>query len=243
MLVLDGRIRLEEYHWERLREGLLKLQISSSQHYFEELQYALWHTVRKNKLEALCRVRLQVWPGSGGYFDGDSFKGDYCIETFPLVHDQTSFNDNGLVLGIAQGITKYSDAFSHLKSNNALHYALAARQAKSKHWNDALMLNQSGRIADSTIANFFWVTEEGIFTPPLSDGPVAGVFRKFLLQQLPLLGYPIQEQSAAPEHITSAGAVFLTNAVRGIRWVQELGALGFSKGIVTELSKKVLRSV
>jgi branched-chain amino acid aminotransferase len=243
MLVQDNRIRLEDYHWERLRAGLHSLQILSPAHFFAELKAALWQTVRKNGHEALCRVRLQVWPGSGGYFDSDPFKAEYCIETFSLTPDQISLNENGLVIGVAEGITKSSDALSHIKSSNALHYALAARQAKSKHWNDALLLNQAGRIADSTIANFFWVTEEGIFTPPVSDGPVAGVFRQFLLRQLPLIGYAIQEQSTAPEHLTSACALFLTNAIRGIRWVQGCGHMNFSRGLVAELSKKVLRSL
>jgi branched-chain amino acid aminotransferase len=243
MLVQEGGIRLEEYHWKRLREGLSKLQILSSEHFFGELRDALWRTVRRNGHEALCRVRLQVWPGSGGYFDADSFKADYCIESFLLSADQVSMNNNGLVLGIAEGVTKHSDAFSHIKSCNALPYALAARQAKSKRWNDAVLLNQHGRIADSTIANFFWVTDKGIFTPPLSEGPVAGVFRQFLLQHLPVLGYDIQEQSTAPESLIEARAIFLTNAVRGIRWVQSCGPINLRQEIVAELSKKVLRSL
>jgi branched-chain amino acid aminotransferase len=242
MLVQEGRIRLEDYHWERLQEGLRALQIYPPQHFLQEVKEATARTVRKNGHEVLSRVRLQVWPGGGGYFDADPFTAVYCIESFPLSEDQITLNENGLVLGIAEGIIKYHDAFSHIKSCNALHYALAARQAKGSHWNDALLLNQSGRIADSTIANFFWVTEDGIFTPPLSEGPVSGVFRRHLLEHLTQLGYVIQEQASTPQSLASAKAIFLTNAVRGIRWVKSCGHLDFSKEVVAELSHKVLRS-
>jgi branched-chain amino acid aminotransferase len=61
MLVADGVIRLKEYHWERLFAGLKQLHfdipVLMTPHHLEE---EVMCTVKKNKLEKLCRVRLQL---------------------------------------------------------------------------------------------------------------------------------------------------------------------------------------
>lgn len=214
MMVREGVIRLFALHMARLKEGMTALQISCSPHFFKELEDALQRTISRNAQEALGRVRLQVWPSSGGYYDGDAFAAQYCIETFPLSEEILSFNENGLIIGIADGIIKTADNYSHIKACNALPYALAARQAKDKYWNDALLPNQHGNIADSTIANLFWVKNGQIFTPPLSEGCVAGVMRQHLLRQIPLLGYTVSEQTADFQTIADADAIFLSNAIR-----------------------------
>lgn len=243
MLVQDGAIRLAALHWERLKDGMTALQIAAPAHFFKELAEALRKTIKRNNHEALGRIRLQVWPSSGGYYDGDAFPAQYCIETFALGEDQLRFNENGLVVGIAEGIIKSADAFSHIKSCNALPYALAARQAKAAHWNDALLLNQHGRVADSTIANIFWVAENTIFTPPLAEGCVAGVMRQHLLRVLPVAGYKVAETPAQVSLIEAAEAVFLTNSIRGIRWVRALNGKSFTPEIPFELQRKLLISI
>lgn len=242
MLVRDRQIRLAAYHWARLDAGLKTLNITAPAHFFNELEDAILQTLSRNNDQALSRVRLQVWPSGGGYFDGDDFNAEYCIETFPLGEEMLQLNSNGLVLGIATDIIKSADHYSHIKSCNALPYALAARQAKRNHWNDALLLNQHGRIADSTIANFFWVKDAYIFTPPLTEGCVAGVMRAHLLMELPAWGYTIQEQAITVEKLGAADAVFLTNAIRGIRWAKECNTHNYSPGIVADLHQKLLRS-
>lgn len=242
MLVQDGAIRLEALHWDQLKAGLAALHISASPHFLIGLAEALHKTINRNGVQALGRARLQVWPSSGGFSDSDAFNAEYCIETFTLSKETQRLNENGLIIGIAEGVIKSADAFSHIKTCSALPYALAARQAKDKYWNDALLLNQHGNIADSTIANFFLVVENTIFTPPLSEGCVAGVMRRHLMEVLPSWEYSIMEQPLHLHMIEDAKAAFLTNAIRGIRWVKELNGHHFTQEIPQALHEKLLRS-
>ncbi len=243
MLAQDGGIRLEDLHWQRLRGGMDALRIAAHPHFFPELKESLRKTLLRNGHERLARIRLQVWPGSGGYYDGDAFSAHYLIETFPLEAEPERLNENGLVTGIAEGIIKSADAYSHIKSCNALPYALAARQAKERRWNDALLLNHSGNISDSTIANLFWSdAADNIFTPPVSEGCVAGVMRQHLLESLPGWGFSVAEGPVSPQELTEARCIFLTNAVRGIRWVSGLEERAFGNGLTVELHRKLLSS-
>ena len=230
MLVQDGNIRLGQYHWERLFSGAKQL-------YFDLpvlmtpgfLDSEVLKTVKKNKLEKLCRVRLQLFAGGGGLFGMDNTPG-FVIECFPLDETILRMNENGLVAGIATGLEKSVDSLSNLKSCNALIYAIAARQAKESKWNDALICNTAGNIIESTIANIFWVKDKTVYTPPLADGCIAGTMRRYLLEKI-----TVREESLSSEALFNADEVFLTNAMKQMRWVSNIGASQYSNVQATEI--------
>ncbi len=72
----------------------------------------------------------------------------------------------------------------------------------------------------SPIANLFYSQAGKIFTPPLSEGCVAGVMRRHLLERLPGAGFTVEEKATSPEDLEGAEEVWLTNAIRGLNWVQ-----------------------
>ena len=219
MLVRGGTIWLGEYHWERLFAGMQQL-------YFELpalmtpgwLEEQVLRMVSKNHMGQLCRVRVQVYAGGGGLFgDGYAHPG-FVIECFPIEEDPDTLNENGLVLGFATGIDKSINSLSNLKSCNALIYAMAARQAKANKWNDALLCNTNGHIIESAIANIFWIKDGITCTPPLTDGCVAGVVRRYIMETI-----PVTEKSLAVEELLAADEVYLTNAIKKIHWVGRIG--------------------
>jgi branched-chain amino acid aminotransferase len=141
-------------------------------------------------------------------------------------------NENGLVLGLATGLQKSTDALANLKSCNALIYAIAARQARENQWNDALILNTAGNIIESTIANIFWITDDIIYTPPLADGCIAGVMRRHLLSN-----NSIVERSLTLPTLLEADEVFLTNAIKQVRWVGMMDKRKYGNSRAKELFK------
>lgn len=220
MLVQHGLIRHMQYHMERLADGMRRLHFAIPKRFDSTFLLKEVHrTVEKNQLLPLCRVRLQVFAGSGGIFGPDDQAPQYVIECYPLEPDAITFNINGLVAGIYTQAVKCADAFSDLKSSNALVYAMAGRHAKLNKWNDSLIINQHGRVIESVIANLFIVKGGHIITPPLTEGCIAGVLRRHLLHTVP----EIMEQPITEAYIADADEVFLTNAIRGIRWVGLIG--------------------
>lgn len=219
MRLTDGQLALADYHFDRLFEGmrLLDFAIPSrfTASFFLEQIFAL---CKKNGHEHTARVRLMVFRDSSELFDAASTTPQYIIETFAL-QDTGGFNENGLVLGLYEEARKAPGKFSSIKSNNYLLYAMAARYAKKQGWNDSLVLNTKGAICDSAIANVFIIKNGIISTPSLKEGCVAGVMRRHLLATLPGLDYTVQEQTVTLQMLQEADEVFLTNAVKGIRWV------------------------
>lgn len=239
MLVQDGRIILQEYHMERLHTGLQQLQLQLPPHTnIGTLAASILETVRKNQLQKLCRVRLQVYAGGGGLYGQDVAKAGYIIECFLLNEEAARYNVNGLQVGIAAGISKSNDALANLKTCNALAYAMAARQAKEHKWNDALVRNAAGNIIESTIANIFWVKDNTIYTPPLSEGCIAGVMRKYLMTEVAVIEQPLTE-----DILMEADEVFLTNAIKRIKWIATIGDRHYTNTTSRRMAHQLFNSV
>lgn len=235
MLVQAETIALATSHWKRLLAGMKQLYFTIPKHFTGAfLQEEVLRTARKNKLEKLCRVRLQVYAGSGGYFDHTGMLPEFLIECFPLNAQVLLLNENGLDVGIATGLQKSADTLAALKSSNALIYALAAQQAKEHKWNDALICNTQGNIIESTIANIFWVKDRQLFTPPVSEGCVAGVMRRFIIDKLAVSDTPVTEKILSVSDLHNADEIFLTNAIRRIKWVKSASDKHFTNGITKD---------
>ena len=239
MKVVNGRILLEEYHFERLFSGLgaLKFKIPAlftRQKITEQVK----ELYRKNNHEGSVRVRLSVSRGSGGLYDcNDKFS--YLIESWALEQNDPILNENGLVIDIFPDARKSIDKFSNLKSANYLPYVMAALWAKDNKLNDALILNQHNRICDATIANIFWVKSESLFTPPLNEGCVAGVMRKRILD----LDQDITEKNMAEDDLLNADEVFLTNATSGVRWVKQFRDKTYDKKIAEKVFAQLIQTI
>lgn len=83
---------------------------------------------------------------------------------------------------------------------------------------DVLLMNEKGRITETTIANVAVLRGRRLVTPPLADGLLPGVFREELLRR-----GEIVEGSIGVDEVRSAGTVRLFNSVRG--WMRaELAA-------------------
>ena len=220
--ITNGQVPLWPYHWQRLSHAIQTLQFQPPS--FFTVDYLLGQITtlaQKNDHQQLGRIRLTIFRGNGGLYDPENHFPNYVIQSWPLNDAHQNLNNNGLILGLYNGGFKAADPLANLKSNNYLLYAMAALYAKQQHWNDAVVLNHRGSIADTTIANLFLIKEGKVITPPLTDGPVAGTLRRYLLEQLPLAGYNVQEQSIVPANLLTADEVFVTNAIYGIKWVKQ----------------------
>ena len=235
MRIMDGKILLAGLHFERLFNGLSVLKIQNSTLFTQQiLEKQIIDICKKNNCERLARVRLSISGGEGGLYD-DTGKLNYIIECWPLPGPVNKLNENGLLIDIFPDAKKSCDIFSNLKSASHLPYVMGARFAKENKLNDCLVLNMYNRICESTIANIFWIKGDQIYTPPLSEGCIAGVMRKYLIEKLQATGYKLQERSCEIPDLENADEVFLTNAIQGIKWVRQFR----NKDYVNILTKEI----
>ncbi|HUQ64975.1 MAG TPA: aminotransferase class IV [Flavitalea sp.] len=236
MKVVVGSIRLKDLHFERLFTGMDTLQITLQGFVTAEMfEEQIMKTILKNRISGPARVRLTVFRGDGGLYEFNTTSSGYVIQVWSLSSSSMMMNDNGLKVGLYEGGRKAIDELSNIKSNNYLVYVMGAVRAKKYQHDDSIILNTNGRVCDSTIANVFYIKDGTIFTPPLTEGCVAGIMRNHLLLQLPQQGYSVVEKETSVDDLLDADEMFLTNAVSGLRWVGEFKSKKYGNSIASKI--------
>lgn len=236
MKIKNGQLILADQHFSRLWKGLDILQFDIPKHFTQDhLLQQLFLLVKKNGIESAARIRLSVFRGDGGLYDAKDHSPHYIVQAWPLASDVGTWNSNGLVMGIYTETKKSCDLLSNLKHNNYLPSVMAALHAKKEKWNDALLLNTYNRICESTIANVFLIKDGIIYTPPLSEGCVAGIMRNFLIDTISTAGFKLIEKQITVDEVMDADEVCLTNSIYNIRWVKQIGDKKFASGIAQKI--------
>lgn len=229
-------LQLWDQHFERLSQGMVSLHLKMPAHTNKNsLEKEIIHLIKQNNITASARVRIQFFGGGGGLFSDAALQAQYIIEVYTIEEHLPYLNEHGLCVGFAEGLEKCFNSISHLKTANGLVYAQAAIQARQQRCNDMLIANSKGHIIESSIANLFWVKDKTIYTTPLTDGCVGGVFRAFMLHQFP----EIKLQSIDRDNLKAADEVFLTNAIRRIKWVADLDSTPLKNSITYALAFEV----
>ena len=221
MRMHEGKILNMDFHFERLLAGMRLLQMEIpgffSVKFFTDTVNEL---LIKNSIFQNARIRLMVFRGEEPIYEIENNSVNYLIETFPLP-GKIQINEEGLVIDVFLAGGKSCDIFSNVKSNNYLTSLMAARFASKNNLDEAIILNAFGRVCESAIANIFIIKNNMIITPPLSEGCVAGVMRRWILEKLSLKNLKIEEKELSLEDLLSADELFLTNSIQPVRWVKQ----------------------
>jgi branched-chain amino acid aminotransferase len=94
--------------------------------------------------------------------------------------------------------------------------------AQQRGFDEIILLNERGEVAECTAANIFCVKKGTVLTPPLSSGALEGVTRSVLLEIAPLDGVPMEEASLRTEDLYSADEVFITSTNRNVIGIGEI---------------------
>ena len=86
-------------------------------------------------------------------------------------------------------------------------------------FDDALLLNEHGNLAECTSANVFLVRGRQVLTPPLASGCLPGITRDTLSKVVPAAGYTFVEQDLTPSDLDSADEVFISSTTREVAGV------------------------
>lgn len=244
MKMVNGKIQLADYHFERLFTSLDLLQFQQPVYFTPAyLREQVEILAKKNFHHKLARIRVTIFRGEGGLYEVSNHFPHHLVQTWELNPANNTLNENGLMIGIYQDARKVCDRFSALKTNNYLPNVMAALWAQKQKLDEAILLNPYDRIADATIANVFMVKDGLIKTPALTEGAVNGVMRRHLVQSLREENMPVEETQLQVEDILQASEVFLSNAIYGIKWVKQLGESGYTNQLSSLLHKKFVQTL
>ena len=114
--------------------------------------------------------------------------------------------------------TSSADVFLRHKTTHRSQYERLYAEAHSAGFDEILFLNERDEVTEGAISSLFIQRGGKLFTPPLSSGVLPGVFRRHLLET----DSSAEERVLHLEDLQSADAIFLCNAVRGMRRIDHL---------------------
>jgi branched-chain amino acid aminotransferase len=116
---------------------------------------------------------------------------------------------------------------SSVKTTAWLNNVWHLHQAQQAGFDEVLLLNERGEIAECTAANIFLYRGGRILTPPLTSGCLEGVTRAVLLEIAPGAGVPVEERALLPGDLANVEEVFISSTNRNLLGVSEVGPYRF----------------
>jgi branched-chain amino acid aminotransferase len=209
-----------ENHWLRLTQGMKILRMDPAGDFSLQLiERYIGKLLNKNRIFKGARIRLTVYRDEGGLYSPENNSISWFMESSALEHEKFELNHKGLYIDIYDVMHKPVNILSNLKTMNGLIFVLAGVFRNENNLDECLILNQYGRITESISSNVFLVKDERIYTPSLSEGCISGTMRYTIIELAGKAGYEIQERGILERNLLDADEIFLTNAIRGIRWI------------------------
>jgi branched-chain amino acid aminotransferase len=219
--VYEGQPFCLKEHWERLQKGAacLDLPIPLSFSEFEKIVQEL--LARSNLTDKNASLRLTITRGSGprGLLPPVEQHPTVMLAAFPLLfhaHDAVS-------VSVSDIRRNEFSPLANIKSLSYLDNILARKKAVKNGFGEAILLNTTGNIAETTAANVFIVTDQNeLVTPRLQDGALPGITRQVVLDLAKELKLSVTERAVSPDDLFSAREVFLTNSIIEIQSVNRI---------------------
>jgi branched-chain amino acid aminotransferase len=230
--VFKGLIPFLDCHFNRLKTGLQQLKYEIPDYFsisFFEKEIQKLINQKGNH-----RVRLTVFRSVGGFYTPENNHPQFLIESHFLKDSTFHLNSKGLQVALFDEIKLPMNSLSNLKTCNSLPYILAGIFKKENGFDDCFLLNSHERIAECSSSNVFVLLKKTILTPSLSEACVAGTMRKIVLDIAHSNNFTIEETSIKAIDLKNANEIWLTNAIQGIRWVENYKGLHFENKVATE---------
>ncbi|MGB2492109.1 MAG: branched-chain amino acid aminotransferase [Candidatus Puniceispirillum sp.] len=114
---------------------------------------------------------------------------------------------------------------------------LSKHAAEKKGFEDALMLDYRGYIAEATGANVFFIDDEGTIHTPTPDCFLNGITRQTVIAMAKSMQIKVVERHMKPEDMASMKECFLTGTAAEVTPVSQIGDYHFTP---SDISRKLV---
>lgn len=104
------------------------------------------------------------------------------------------------------------------------------RQAEEEGFQDGIMLDPAGNIAEASAANVFFIGGGRLVTPPADGSVFPGITRACVLEIAAELGIPCEERPVAPAEAAAFEGAFLASTLMELKPLACLGDIAYGTG-------------
>ena len=229
----DGKIFKLDKHLSRLFDSskALKINISYSK---EVLRKALYNCIKRNVLKN-AYIRITATRDGNVIIITKEFSPYPCRNYI-----------NGISAKVSKIALNEHSPLAGKKTLNFLNYLLAKEDAKASGYDEAILLNTKGNVAEGATSNIFLVKNRKLLTPSLDDGILSGITRRTVIELSEKLKIAVTEKHLSCKELLSANEVFLTNSLAELLPVIKINRTIISNGkpgTITKLLHAAYREI
>ncbi|MDE3158906.1 MAG: aminotransferase class IV [Acidobacteriota bacterium] len=216
--IVDGVPFAFERHWARMTRDAAALHVELPVDR-EAVRRKLSELIDANgALEAT--LRLVVVRNQGGLWEGPS--SGRPSDLIALTADSKRWG-SAVKLAYVPQARHAANAFAGAKVLSWAMNLTWLESVQAQGFDEAILLNERGEVAECTSANIFVARGSEVGTPPLSAGCLPGITREVLLGEIRAPGIRIAERTILPAELESADEVFITSTTRNLLPVVQVG--------------------
>ncbi len=235
--------RLDE-HVERFFRSA-KLYSMKMQYSEKQITQAVLETVRASGLKE-CYIRPLAYYGYGTMgLTPTPNKVDVSISCWEWKMGESKAGKfDGAKCKISSWL-KIDSRFQPMQAKAAPNYsnaALARMEALDLGYDEAIMLNSSGKVVEGSAENIFIVRDGIISTPPLSAGGLEGITRDSVMQIVERDGGLVIERDMERDDLYSADEVFMTGTAAEVKSVTKIDGIKIGNGKMGKITRSLQKS-
>ncbi|NLP18672.1 MAG: branched-chain amino acid transaminase [Firmicutes bacterium] len=229
--------RLQE-HVDRLFDSaaIFRMEIPYTR---EEIFNAIVDTVQVNKLKG-CYIRPLVFRGGEGV--GINPLRSPVRVLVAAIPFGAYLGEEGLEKGIRAKVSSYnrihinSTSTKAKISGNYVNSVLAVMEVAEDGYDEAILLDTNGYVAEGPGENIFWARKGTVYTTPLPT-VLEGITRNSIMTICGDLGYPLKEALTTRDELYIADEVWFCGTAAEITPIREIDRITIGKGKVGPIAK------
>ena len=220
--IVRGEAFAFERHWRRLEKDAAIIHLPMP-YAGPRVRVQLQEVIRANKVTDGC-ARIYLVYNQVGFWRSDEPQPavDLIIYTAPLPEYHQLIR-----LAIREHGRHAASPLTGVKTISWLNNVWSVAEAQKDGFDEVIMLNERGEVAECTAANLYIVKGDTAFTPPLSSGCLEGVTRSILFEIVGEAGAIVKEHNLRVEDLYSADEVFISSTNRNVIAVGEISGHKF----------------
>ena len=214
------------YNKKQITDAIIKTVKNSTlkECYIRPLAYYGYGEMGLTPTQNKVDVAIACWPWKMGESKAGKFSGARCkISSWIRI-------DSAAQPMKAKAASNYANA------------ALARVEALKEGYDEAIMLNNQGKIAEGSAENIFVLKDDQIITPPLTAGVLEGITRDSVIQIIEFNGGEVIEADLDREDLYVADEVFMTGTAAEVKSVTEIDQTVIGNGKPGKITKALQKS-
>ncbi|MDO8536341.1 MAG: branched-chain-amino-acid transaminase [Candidatus Omnitrophota bacterium] len=201
------------------------------------IEKAIRSALRINDLSG-AYIKFTVTRGEGRF--GISYKDEFSANVVIVAKEFDGYPswmfDDGLDAKII-GVQNEMSITSGIKSLNYLPSILARFDAKRLGFDEAILTNTKGYIAEAATSNIFIVKNKALITPSIESGILPGVTRGVVIEIAKRLKMSVKKKLVTRNELFGADELFLTNSLAEVLPVTKVDSKCVGTGRVGPITK------